>query len=162
MQIPHPCRARRRQEPCKNLAIITMRPRIGLVRVVNYSPCQPHAGATATPEKKLQNRAKGPYAAPRGCPEVPPAPTLIHCKSYYYSSISPLQPDPTRTTRRAPTRGAADFPCLRQLPPPPELQCGHERRRRDLGRRERRGRHMCAEDAHAEYAHMCMSADDAR
>ena len=71
VQIPYPCRLRRRQEPCKNLAIITIRPRIGLVRVVNYRPCQPHAGATATPEKKRRNRAKGPYAAPRGCPGDP-------------------------------------------------------------------------------------------
>ena len=64
----HPCRARRRQEPCKNIAIITIRPRIGLVRVVNYRPCQPHAGATATPEKKQRNRAKRPH--PPGPPHT--------------------------------------------------------------------------------------------
>ena len=52
VQIPYPCRLRRRHEPSKNPAIITIRPRNGLVRVVNYCPCQPKAGATATPEKK--------------------------------------------------------------------------------------------------------------
>ena len=56
VQIPHPCRLRRRQEPCKNLAIITIRPRNGLVRVVNYCPCQPNAAATATQERKQRNR----------------------------------------------------------------------------------------------------------
>ena len=56
VQIHYPCRLRRRQEPSKNLAIITTRPRIRLVRVVNYCPCQPNAGATATPEKKQRNR----------------------------------------------------------------------------------------------------------
>ena len=79
VQIPYPCRLRRRQEPCKNLAIITIRPRIGLVRVVNYSPCQPHAGATATPEKKRRNRAKGPKRPPEAVQE-PPAPTLRNVK----------------------------------------------------------------------------------
>ena len=64
----HPCHARRRQEPCKNLAIITIRPRIGLVRVVNYRPCQPNAGAPATPEKKQRNRAKTPH--PPGPPKT--------------------------------------------------------------------------------------------
>ena len=43
-----------------------------------------------------------------------PAPALIYCKSYYiyYKSY------PTSNPRRP--EGAADFPCLRQLPPPPE------------------------------------------
>ena len=69
---------------------------------------------------------------------------------------------PNEQPTPGPTRGAADFPCLRQLPPPPELQRGHQRRRRDLGRRERSGRHMGAGDANAEYAHICMNADGAR
>ena len=51
-----PCRPRRRQEPSKNLTIITTRPRIRLVRVVNYCPCQPNAAATATQERKQRNR----------------------------------------------------------------------------------------------------------
>ena len=68
VQIHYPCRLRRRQEPCKNLAIITIRPRNGLVRVVNYCPCQPNAGATATPEKKQRNRAKRPH--PPGPPHT--------------------------------------------------------------------------------------------
>ena len=89
-----------------------------------------------------------------------PLPPLALFTSSWPNEAARTRIKPTTDARRP--RGAADFPCLRQLPPPPELQCGHERRRRDLGRRERRGRHMCAEDAHAEYAHMCMSADDAR
>ena len=64
----HPCHARRRQEPCKNLAIITIRPRIGLVRVVNTHASQPHARATATPEGKRRNRAKTPH--PPGPPKT--------------------------------------------------------------------------------------------
>ena len=56
VQIHYPCRLRRRQEPSKNLAIITTRPRIRLVRVVNYCPCQPNAAATATQERKQRNR----------------------------------------------------------------------------------------------------------
>ena len=56
VQIHYPCRPRRRQEPSKNLAIITTRPRIRLVRVVNYCPCQPNAAATATQERKQRNR----------------------------------------------------------------------------------------------------------
>ena len=56
VQIHYACRLRRRQEPYKNLAIITTRPRIRLVRVVNYCPCQPNAAATATQERKQRNR----------------------------------------------------------------------------------------------------------
>ena len=68
VQIPHPCRLNQRHEPSKNPTIITIRPRIGLVRVVNYCPCQPNAGATATPETKQRNRAKG--APPPGPPKM--------------------------------------------------------------------------------------------
>ena len=46
---------------------------------------------------------------------------------------------PSEQPHAGPHRGgSADFPCLRQLPPPPELQCGHELRRRGLRRHERR------------------------
>ena len=63
-----------------------------------------------------------PYACPLAkthAPEAPrgalaaPAPALI--QGY---RTTPYK-DPTSSPRRAPTRGAADFPCLRQLPPPP-------------------------------------------
>ena len=56
VQIPHPCRLNQRHEPSKNPTIITTRPRIRLVRVVNYCPCQPNAAATATQERKRRNR----------------------------------------------------------------------------------------------------------
>ena len=61
VQIPHPCRLRRRHEPSKNPAIITIRPRIGLVRLAKAYASQPHAGAPATPEGKRRNRAKRPH-----------------------------------------------------------------------------------------------------
>ena len=90
---------------------------------------------------------------------ISPLPLLFRFMLYSARNRAEILPLPERSPRRPEV--AVDFPCLRQLPPPPELQCGHERRRRDRGRRERRGRHMCADDAHAEYPHMGMSADDA-
>ena len=47
VQIHYPCRLRRRQEPFKNPAIITIRPRIGLVRLAKRHASQPHAAAPA-------------------------------------------------------------------------------------------------------------------
>ena len=59
VQFPHPCRLRRRQEPPKNLAIITARPETRLVRLAKRYASQPHAAAPATPGGKRRNRAKG-------------------------------------------------------------------------------------------------------
>ena len=61
VQIPYPCRLRRRQGPPKKPAIITARPESGLVRLAKRYASQPHAGAPATPEGKRRNRAKRPH-----------------------------------------------------------------------------------------------------
>ena len=61
VQIPYPCRLRRRQGPPKKPAIITARPESGLVRLAKRYASQPHAGAPATPGGKRRNRAKRPH-----------------------------------------------------------------------------------------------------
>ena len=61
VQIPHPCRPRRRQEPPKKPSIITARPESGLVRLAKAYASQPHAATPATPEGKRRNRAKRPH-----------------------------------------------------------------------------------------------------
>ena len=61
VQFPRPCRLRRRQEPPKNLAIITARPESRLVRLAKRYASQPHAAAPATPGGKRRNRAKRPH-----------------------------------------------------------------------------------------------------
>ena len=68
VQIHYPCRLRRRQEPPKNLAIITARPETRLVRLAKRYASQPHAAAPATPEGKRRNRAKSPH--PPGPPNM--------------------------------------------------------------------------------------------
>ena len=60
VQIPHPCRLRQRHEPSKNPTIITIRPRIGLVRLANYCPCQPHAAAPAQDREKSTKSGQKP------------------------------------------------------------------------------------------------------
>ena len=93
VQIHYPCRLRRRQEPSKNLAIITIRPRIGLVRLANYCPCQPHAAETAQDREKTTKSRQTPPPLPPDPPRwsrPPPAPALRHCKTYYKSSILPF------------------------------------------------------------------------
>ena len=56
----HSCRAHQRQEPCKNLARIIIRPIITPARFVNYRPCQPHATAIVTPEDKRRHPTQSP------------------------------------------------------------------------------------------------------
>ena len=68
VQIHYPCRLRRRQEPCKNLAIITIRPRIGLVRLANYCPCQPHGAAPAQDREKTTKSGQTPPPFPPDSP----------------------------------------------------------------------------------------------
>ena len=124
----YPCRPRRRQEPFKNLTIITTRLRIRLVRVVNYCPCQPHAGATATPEKKIRNRAKGPKRPPEA-PGPPPAPTLIHVKRIINLPYSTLGRTQRATPRRAPPRGRRTSSACGSFRRPPNkianIACAH-------------------------------------
>ena len=69
VQIPYPCRLRRRQGPPKKPAIITARPESGLVRLAKRYASQPHAGAPATPGGKRRNRAKRP-PLPLGPPNM--------------------------------------------------------------------------------------------
>ena len=54
--------------------------------------------------------------------DTDPSPYPNTCKTYYKSTL--IHPSRTQqaTTRRAPPRGAADFLCLRQLPPPPDIR----------------------------------------
>ena len=59
--------AQMRQEPYKNLTIITIRPRIGLVRLAKRYASQPHAAAPTTPGGKQRNHAKGRGGGPGGC-----------------------------------------------------------------------------------------------
>ena len=51
-----------------------------------------------------------------------PSPYPNTCKTYYKSTIFHLRPDPTSHPTPSPTEGAADFLCLRQLPPPPDIR----------------------------------------
>ena len=67
VQIPYPCRLRRRQGAPKKSAIITARPESGLVRLAKRYASQPHAAAPATPGGKRRNRAKRPHP-----PRTPP------------------------------------------------------------------------------------------
>ena len=60
VQIPHPCRLNQRHDPSKNPTIITIRPRIGLVRLANYCPCQPHAAETAQDSEKTTKSRQTP------------------------------------------------------------------------------------------------------
>ena len=99
VQIPYPCRLRRRQEHPKKPAIITAWPESGLVRLAKRYASQPHAGAPATPGGKRRDRAKRPppprtpqYAAlarenegsgPGGWPVWAPAPSPWSSLSYY-------------------------------------------------------------------------------
>ena len=65
VEIPHPCRLRRRHETSKNPTIITIRARIRLVRLANYCPCQPHAAAPAQDgEKTTKSRQTPPPPLP--------------------------------------------------------------------------------------------------
>ena len=69
VQLHYPCRLRRRHEPSKNPAIITIRPRNGLVRLANYCPCQPHGAAPAQDREKTTKSGQTP-PPPSGPPKM--------------------------------------------------------------------------------------------
>ena len=62
---------------------------------------------------------------------IPPLPLLFRFMLYFARNRASILPLPTRSPRRP--EGAADFPCLRQLPPPPFKR----RNQRVAGRRRR-------------------------
>ena len=73
MPNPSPCRPHRREKAPQAPAIITIGADIGLVRLQNTHASQPHARATATPEKKQRNRIIfGLYVGddPGPCPNI--------------------------------------------------------------------------------------------